>query len=98
METNKLHTQIVIQQPKMHQQYYIIKAYMEIKAPEITWSIKTSAPAYTNITKRCMLCLQEKMAIITFPDEDSLLNRRSELVSKCRPENKFILRKYDSVD
>ena len=94
LETKKLHTQIIIQQPKIHQQHYIIKAYKEIKgqkdnnqAPEITWSIKTSAPAYTSITKRCMLCMQEEMAIITFPDEDNLLNRRSELISKCRHEN-----------
>ena len=68
------------------------------QAPEITWSIKTSAPAYTNITNRCMLCLQEKMAIITFPDEDSLLIRRSDLISKCRHENKFILRNYAGIN
>ena len=30
VETKKLHTQIIIQQPKIHQQHYIIKAYMEI--------------------------------------------------------------------
>ena len=77
---------------------YIRKLKDNNQAPEITWSIKTSAPAYTNITKRCMLCLQEKMAIISFPDEDSLLNTRSELISKCRHENKFILQNYNSVD
>ena len=31
MEAEKLHTQIIIQQPKIHQQHYTIKAYMEIK-------------------------------------------------------------------
>ena len=83
MEAKKLHTQIIIQQPKIHQlSKHIWKLMENNQAPEITWSIKTSAPAYTNITKRCMLCLQEKMTIITFPDEDSLLNRRSELISK----------------
>mgnify|MGYP004361308217 CR=1 FL=1 len=68
------------------------------QAHEITWSIKKTAPAYSNISKRCLLCLQEKMAIITFPEEDKLLNKRSELISKCRHENKFLLRNYDSWD
>ena len=35
--------------------------------PKISWSILKHAPAYNNTTKRCMLCLQEKLAIITYP-------------------------------
>ena len=68
------------------------------ETPEISWSIKTTAPAYSNKTKRCPLCLQEKMAIIDFPDQEKLLNKKSELISKCRHENKFLLRYYDSCD
>ena len=45
-----------------------------------------------------MLCLEEKMAIITYPDQEKLLNERSELISKCRHENKFLLKYYDSND
>ena len=30
-EAKKLHTQIIIQQPKIHQQHYTIKTYMEIE-------------------------------------------------------------------
>ena len=68
------------------------------QTPEITWSIKKSAPAYTNKSKRCLLCLQEKMAIITFPEQEKLLNQKSELISKCRHMNKYLLRNYDSFD
>ena len=65
--------------------------------PKISWSILKHAPAYSNTTKRCMLCLQEKLAIITYPEQHKLLNKRSELISKCRHENKFLLRYYDST-
>ena len=66
--------------------------------PEISWKIKESAPAYNNNSKRCILCLEEKMAIITFPEQQKLLNKRSQLISKCRHENKFLLHYYDSND
>ena len=68
------------------------------QTPEISWKIVKSAPAYTNTSKRCVLCLEEKMAIITYPDQEKLLNKRSELISKCRHENKFLLKYYDSND
>ena len=42
--------------------------------------------------------IQYKMAIITYPDQEKLLNKRSELISKCRHENKFLLKYYDSND
>ena len=51
--------------------------------PSLNWSIITVLPAYSNITKRCQLCLYEKYAIITYPDPENLLNKRSEIVSKC---------------
>ena len=57
----------------------------------IKWSIICRARPYSNITKRCDLCTTEKLMIINSkPDE--LLNKRSELISKCRHENKFYLR------
>ena len=68
------------------------------QTPEISWKIVKSAPAYTNTSKRCVLCLEEKMAIITYPDQEKLLNKRSELISKCRHVNKFLLKYYDSND
>ena len=41
--------------------------------------------------KKVFLFLHEKLAIITYPYPDELLNRQSELVTKCRHENKFLL-------
>ena len=62
--------------------------------PNVKWSIIKHAPAYSNISKKCELCLREKLAIITYPELDNLLNKKSELISKCRHENKFLLRNY----
>ena len=60
--------------------------------PSFTWEILRTAKAYSNIIKSCFLCLHEKLAIITYPYPDELLNRRSELVTKCRHENKVLLK------
>ena len=57
-----------------------------------------AVPKPSSITKTCSLCLHEKLAIITFPYPDELLNKRSELVTKCRHENKFLLKKFNSND
>ena len=59
--------------------------------PILTWSILKSVPAYSNITKRCPLCLQEKLEIISYKNPEELLNKKSELISKCRHQNKFQL-------
>ena len=66
--------------------------------PTVSWSISKPIPAYNNISKRCLLCLTEKLSIITFKDQAQLLNKRSELLSKCRHENKFLLRNFKSKD
>ena len=62
--------------------------------PIIKWSIIKTAPAYNNISKRCLLCLQEKLCIIEHEDQNNLLNKRSELVNKCLHTNKFLLKNY----
>ena len=59
----------------------------------IKWSVHKKATAYQNITKRCNLCLAEKIAIIK-ADKKTSLNKRTELVSKCRHENAFYLRNF----
>ena len=56
----------------------------------INWAIIAHAAAYSNATKRCNLCLTEKMFIIS-ANKSGLPNKRSELISKCRHENKYIL-------
>ena len=60
------------------------------KTHDIKWRVVQKAKAYSNITKRCSLCLEEKARIIT-ADRRSSLNKRSELISKCRQQNKFML-------
>ena len=56
----------------------------------IKWSIIQRSQAYSNKTKRCNLCLTEKLSILN-ADKAKTLNKRSELVSKCRHENKYYL-------
>jgi hypothetical protein len=55
---------------------------------EIKWSILKQAKPYASGTRVCKLCLAEKMAILN-AHKGTLLNKRSELVSKCQHENKF---------
>ena len=55
------------------------------------WSIIARARPYHNSSKICDLCLAEKLHIIK-RSNNNLLNKRSELLSKCRQENKFYLK------
>ena len=68
------------------------------KTPNLNWEIVRSVPAYSNTTKRCMFYLYEKLLIATYPNQEDLLNKRSELVSKCQHENKFLLKNFKSGD
>ena len=42
--------------------------------------------------------VDEKYKILHYPDQEELLNKRSELVSKCRHVSKFVLPNYKSND
>ena len=66
--------------------------------PNLKWYIIKTVPGYSNISKRCMLCLHKKYEILNYPDQEELLNKRCELVSKCRHINKFLLSNYKSND
>ena len=59
----------------------------------LTWKILKQAQGYTNKSKRCHLCLTEKL-MIARADKASLLNKRAELATKCRHENKFYLSNF----
>jgi hypothetical protein len=63
--------------------------------PAITWRIIKQHPSYSPSAKRCLLCLHEKLEILEH-DGNNILNKRSELVSKCRHRNKFMLLQYDT--
>lgn len=63
--------------------------------PILSWEIIDQAASYKNGTKTCNLCLAEKFHIIT--SKRKLVNKKTELVSKCRHTNRFILKNYKSV-
>ena len=65
--------------------------------PKIKWrTIKRCVPFNRN-SIRCNLCTSEKFIIAT-NDNQNLLNKRSELISKCRHVNKFMLIRHDTKD
>ena len=75
-----------------------IKAVWKLKQsgllPEIRWKIVQHATPYKCGSKTCNLCLSEKLQIFQ-ADPNKLLNKRSELVSKCRHRSKFKLRSFN---
>ena len=60
----------------------------------LQWSIIKSVPSYSNISKNCPLCLHEKFEILHYERPKELLNKRSEIISKCRHLNKYLLKDY----
>ena len=60
----------------------------------LKWSVLRCVPPYSNISKKCLLCLYEKLEIVTYQNQKELLNKRSELLCKCRHANKFLLKNY----
>ena len=63
----------------------------------ITWKILGRHLAYNTSSKRCSLCLNEKLKIVLQRD-NNMLNRRTEILNKCRRKNKYALISYDSKD
>ena len=49
---------------------------------------------YSNISKKCLLCPHGRLEIINYPRPEELLDKRSEVLSKCRYANKLLLRNY----
>ena len=65
--------------------------------PEITWTIIRKCFPYNYNNRKCYICLNEKLEIALYEGE-SLLNKKTELISKCRHQNKFMLLRHDSRD
>ena len=57
----------------------------------VTWKIMARAKPYSNITKRCNLCITEKFFIICKPGVGTL-NKRNELASACRHTGKYLIK------
>jgi len=60
--------------------------------PTIKWYIASKAKPYMCDAKQCQLCLAEKLTFLQ-ADPDTLLNKRSELLSTSRHKTKFKLSK-----
>ena len=43
--------------------------------PKLTWSILKIVPGYSNVSKRCLLCLHEKLYIATYHYQEELLSK-----------------------
>ena len=61
---------------------------------KITWKINSKGYPFQCGGKSCDLCLQEKLTIC-LADPEKTLNRRTEIVSKCRHKRKFTLNARD---
>ena len=57
---------------------------------KISWSIAAQAQPYKPASKSCNLCLLEK-TLILLSDDQHCLNKRSELLNKCRHREKYLL-------
>ena len=62
----------------------------------IKWKITQKAQSYRCGSGRCDLCLTEKV-VIARCRHPGMLNKRTELISKCRHRNKFLLASVKSV-
>ena len=55
----------------------------------IKWLIASKVCGYAN-SLYCKLCLMEKYWTIKYFDDPNLLNKKSELINKCRHQNKIL--------
>ena len=67
------------------------------RSANITWEILGRHQAYSASSKRYSLCLNEKLKIALHRN-NNMLNRRTEILNKCRHKNKCSLISYDSKD
>ena len=65
--------------------------------PKLTWSIVRECPSYSLSKRKCYMCLNEKLEINSYKG-NNLLNKRSELINKCRHLNKHTLLRHDTKD
>ena len=59
-----------------------IKSIPKEQNVNLSWKIMQQAALYSNISKSCLLCLHEKLAIPLYPNPEELLNKRSDMISK----------------
>ena len=57
--------------------------------PSLSWSIIKTVQVYYNVLKRQILCLNEKLTILTNPNQEELFLKRFELIPKCGHANEI---------
>ena len=76
------------------------KGFCKIKrrnsVPKIKWRILRKCSRFNRSSLRCNLCLNEKLEIALFKG-NNILNKRTELISKCRHVNKHTLLRHDTI-
>ena len=80
---------------ELSKEYWTIKRNHFIL--KVTWKIIRKCAPFNTAKRKCYLCLNEKLEIASYKG-DNLLNKRSELINKCRHQNKFTLLRHDSKD
>ena len=60
---------------------------------QIKWKVLKKCTPYSNISKKCNLCLNEKFIIICKKEMGSL-NRRNELATSCPHRNRYALQNF----
>ena len=65
--------------------------------PVITWEVVRKCSPHKPNSKGCQVCLNEKSEIATYRGK-ILLNKKTELISKCRHQNKYTLSKFGTKD
>ena len=59
--------------------------------PKIQWKILKRSTTPSCFDGRCKLYLEEKIQIMLYFDPVNLLNKRCDLIARCRHKNKFKL-------
>ena len=72
---------------------YVWSLHDAKKPFQIKWKILKKCKPYSNISKKCSLCLNEKFIIICKKELCSL-NRRNELASSCPHRNRYVIRNF----
>ncbi len=70
---------------------YIWKLKDDKQDFDITWSVLKQSISYTRGSKRCNLCLEEKLCILKNKNKQNLLNKKSEIVSTCNHRKKLLI-------
>ena len=63
---------------------------------KVDWRIERQAHKYKCGTRRCDLCLTEKL-VIALADKSTMLNKRSEIISACPHRTKYRYHKVTKV-